>query len=130
MKCTSLDENKGVARIQFMHKEIHGIQADILKRLLLTETARFSGLKPQTVSSDLFTFHLKQLIEGKVIEKMENGSYRLTPQGKDYANRFDTDSGPVKTEKQAKLTVLVIASRKKGKVREYAMQQRLKHPFF
>lgn len=113
-----------------MHKEIHPIQATLLKNLLLSESARFSELKPEEVPSDQFTFHLKQLIELGIVEKTEGGSYQLSLGGKEYANRFDTDSGVVKTEKQAKLSIIVIAYRDRDGVREYVMQERLKHPFF
>jgi 8-oxo-dGTP pyrophosphatase MutT (NUDIX family) len=113
-----------------MHKEIHPIQANLLKNLLLSESARFSVLKPEEVPSDQFTFHLKQLSELGVVEKTEEGMYRLTHSGKEYANRFDIDSGVVKTERQAKLSVIVLVFREKDGVRDYVMQERLKHPFF
>lgn len=113
-----------------MNKEIHPIQAEIIKRLLLVQSARFAELKPVEVQSDQFTFHIKQLSEAGVIEKKDDGSYHLTPEGKDYANRFDIDSGVAKTEKQAKLGVLVIPTRKTENGLEYAMQERLKQPFF
>lgn len=116
--------------MQSMNKEIHPIQAEIVKRLLLVQSARFAELKPETIQSDQFTFHVKQLIEAGVIEKREDGSYHLTPQGKDYANRFDIDSGVAKTEKQGKISVLVIPTRKGSEELEYAMQERLKQPFF
>lgn len=113
-----------------MHKEIHPIQADTLKKLLLTESARFSDLKPGDTPSDQFTFHLKQLVEFGIVEKREGGEYQLTHLGKDYANRFDIDSKIVRTERQAKLSVIVIASREVSGTHEYLMQERLKHPFF
>jgi 8-oxo-dGTP pyrophosphatase MutT (NUDIX family) len=113
-----------------MGKDIHDIQGAILKGLLLRETARFSELNVDNVSSDQFTFHLKQLTEQRIIEKTQEGLYRLTVTGKEYANRFDIDSGPIQIEKQAKLSVMVIASRINDGKREYAMQTRLKQPFF
>jgi 8-oxo-dGTP pyrophosphatase MutT (NUDIX family) len=113
-----------------MEKNIHEIQGSILKGLLLREEARFSELNTDNVSSDQFAFHLKQLTEQRIIEKTQEGLYRLTVTGKEYANRFDIDSGPIQIEKQAKLSVLVIASRINDGKREYAMQTRLKQPFF
>jgi len=113
-----------------MEKNIHEIQGSILKGLLLREEARFSELNTDNVPSDQFTFHLKQLTEQRIIEKTQEGLYRLTVSGKEYANRFDIDSGPIQIEKQAKLSVLVIASRINDGKREYAMQTRLKQPFF
>lgn len=97
---------------------------------MLSETARFSSLKPEEIPSDQFTFHLKQLPELGIVEKIDDGSYQLTVGGKEYANRFDTDSGVVKTERQAKLSIIVLAYRDRDGTREYVMQERLKQPFF
>ena len=113
-----------------MNKEIHDIQASVLRRLLLSETMRFSDLQPDGISSDQFTFHLKKLAEVGIIQKNEDGTYRLTASGKEYANRFDIDSGSAKTEKQAKLSVLVMAVNEENGVKKYVMQQRLKQPYF
>lgn len=113
-----------------MSKPIHPIQANILKELLLKESARFTEINSEQISSDQFTFHLKQLIETGIIEKNGDGNYKLTVSGKEYANRHDIDSQEVKLEKQAKLTVLVIPTRINSGKREYAMQTRLKQPFY
>jgi ADP-ribose pyrophosphatase YjhB (NUDIX family) len=113
-----------------MEKNIHQIQGEILKALLLKETARFSELNLRKIPSDQLTFHVKHLMEAGVVEKTSEGFYRLTVSGKDYASRFDIDSGPIKMEKQAKLGALVVISRGAGKKREYLMQTRLKQPFF
>jgi len=113
-----------------MDKNIHEIQGGILKSLLLHETARFSDMNTNGVSSDQFTFHVKQLMTNGIIEKTAEGLYRLTIAGKDYASRFDIDSGPVKIEKQAKLSVLVVVIRESNRKKEYLMQTRLKQPFF
>jgi len=113
-----------------MDKNIHEIQGEILKALLLKESARFSELNTKKLSTDQLTFHIKQLLAGGVIEKTENGSYRLTIKGKEYANRFDIDSGPVKIEQQAKLGVLIMVAQGAGRKREFLMQTRLKQPFF
>lgn len=101
-----------------------------MKELLLKKEARFSELNVNKVPTDQFTFHVRQLTERGIIEKMDEGQYRLTVSGKEYANRFDIDSGPVKFEHQAKIGVLVVATRKKGGKIEYVMQERRKHPFF
>lgn len=113
-----------------MNKEIHEIQGRILKSLLLRDGGRFAELKPHKTPSDQFTFHLKRLIDGNIVKKEEDGSYHLTASGKEYANRYDSDSGAFKVEKQAKLGALVVAFRKKNGVRQYVAQTRLKQPFF
>ncbi len=130
VKSASLD--RFIVRLDndHMEKDIHEIQGSILKGLLLRETARFSELNTDNISSDQFTFHLRQLTEQRIIEKTQEGFYKLTVSGKEYANRFDIDSDRVKIEKQAKQSVLVIATRTNNGKREYLMQTRLKQPFF
>ena len=113
-----------------MRTDIHEVQAGILKALLLKEEARFSDLAAKGTPTDQLTFHVKRLVAGGVVEKMQGGLYRLTATGKEYASRFDIDSGPVKMEKQAKLGVLVVLTKGRGRAREYLMQTRLKQPFF
>ena len=113
-----------------MKKEIHEAQAKILKNLLFREKARFSELNTEGLSTDHFAFHLKQLIENGVIEKGEDGYYCFTPEGKEYANRFDVDSERIRIEKQAKLGVLIVASKEENGNRFLLMQERLKHPYF
>lgn len=113
-----------------INNELHDTQGHILKTLLLCESARFSDLRPEKMTSDHFTFHLNRMVETGIVEKLADGMYQLTLAGKEFANRFDIDSGVPKTEKQAKLTVLVAAERFVDGKREYVMQTRQKHPFF
>ena len=113
-----------------MSTNIHDIQAEILKELLFKEYSRFSEINTKKISSDQFTFHLKRLVEQGIVLKTDDGLYRLSAMGKEYANRFDTDSAKVTFEKQAKLTAVVVAMRMVGGKNEYLMQVRQKHPFF
>lgn len=108
--------------------QIHKIQAEILKVLLFTTEAKFSELNTSRMASDHFTFHIHQLIEFGLLEKNMRGRYALTAQGKEFANRFDTEK--VTIEKQPKLAVLVVAVKKRGKQTIYLTQTRLKHPFY
>jgi len=105
----------------------HKIQKIILKNLLLEKELRFSALNSENISSDQFTFHIKQLVSGGVVLKGDDGLYRLTQGGKEYANRFDIDSKEVKLERQAKVCILVIAKDEQGR---YMVQQRLKEPYY
>jgi ADP-ribose pyrophosphatase YjhB (NUDIX family) len=111
-----------------MDPEIHPIQSEILLVLLFKPNARFRDLNTTNVSSDHFTFHVKRLEYLSLIEKTDKGFYKLTPKGKEFANRFDTDS--VILERQAKISILVSCSKKiKGKT-HYLMQKRLKEPYY
>lgn len=108
---------------------IHPVQIEILRALLFTPDARFSDLNLAGLSNDHFTFHITQLVETGLVQKAANGRYRLSPKGKEYANRMDTDSKAM--ERQGKLAVLLVSVRKSAAGKdEFLMQQRLKHPYF
>jgi ADP-ribose pyrophosphatase YjhB (NUDIX family) len=108
--------------------QIHEIQAKILRLMLFIPAARFSQLNVDKIPNDHFSFHLKKLLEEGLIIKRENEKYELTPKGKEFANRMDTDTA--KIERQAKIGVAVIAVRKKRKQIWYLVQKRLKHPYY
>lgn len=96
--------------------------------LIFDPVLSFSKLNRKKVPSDHFNFHLKQLVIWNLVEKGENGKYKLTIKGKEFANRMDTEKKIY--EKQAKIGVLICLTRiKKGKT-EYLIQQRLKEPYF
>ncbi len=107
--------------------KIHDFQISILKELLFKPNARFRDLKKFDVTNDHFTFHVNHLVkEGLVIK--EDGRYSLSDEGKEFANRMDTDS--LKLERQAKLAVALHAVRIKNGKREILIHQRLKEPFY
>lgn len=110
-----------------MDLELHDFQATILKELLFTPNARFSDLNTVDVTNDHFTFHLNRLVKEGLVEH-KNGRYSLTPEGKEFANRLDTDS--LKLERQGKVAVAIHAVRKNKGVTEYLIHHRLKEPFF
>jgi hypothetical protein len=60
----------------------HHLQKQILYHLVTSEHALFSELKPAEVESNVFTYHLQQLIKQKYVRKQDDGSYVLTPDGK------------------------------------------------
>lgn len=107
---------------------IHEAQAQILKTLLFKTEARFRDLNTQKLTTDHFTFHLKQLVEAGIIEKTPKTTYKLTAKGKEFANRFDTEK--VALERQAKLAVCIVGVKKQGRIIKFLSQQRLKNPFF
>jgi 8-oxo-dGTP pyrophosphatase MutT (NUDIX family) len=115
-----------------MNKElaIHKIQASILRELVFRSRARFAELNIAETPSDQFSFHIKTLLETGLIEKDDENLYELTAKGKEFANRFDTDSLNTTVERQAKIGVLVGAVREEKSARHYLIQQRLKEPYF
>ena len=60
----------------------HHIQKNIVYTLALTDTARFSELKPNTIENKLFDYHLKKVIVEGLVEKTKDGTYALTPKGR------------------------------------------------
>ncbi|MFA5776159.1 MAG: hypothetical protein WC988_01230 [Patescibacteria group bacterium] len=102
-----------------MELELHPVQAKILNTLLFKTEARFSDLNIEGLTSDHFVFHVNRILALGLVEKNEKGKYSLTMTGKEYANRFDTEKA--KVEKQPKVGVLLVCSRRKGKTPEYLM---------
>lgn len=110
-----------------MELKIHDFQISILRELLFKPGARFRDLKTVDVTNDHFTFHVNRLIQEGLIAKSA-GKYSLTQQGKEFANRMDTDS--LQLERQAKLAVALHAIRAKNGVTQYLVHHRLKEPFY
>lgn len=110
-----------------MEIKIHDFQISILRELLFKPKARFSDLNKVDVTNDHFSFHLKHLIKEGLVVK-QDGKYSLTIEGKEFANRMDTDS--LKLEKQGKVAVALHAVKKTNGVIEYLVHQRLKEPFY
>jgi ADP-ribose pyrophosphatase YjhB (NUDIX family) len=111
-----------------LKSEIHPIQAQILCFLLFKSRARFSELNVKKVSTDHFAFHLKRLVETGLVKKVEGAKYQLTAKGKEFANRFDTET--IVLERQAKIGILICGIKKENGLKKYLAQQRLKQPFY
>lgn len=108
---------------------IHEAQMSILRELLFHQKCSFAKLQKLTgMTSDHFNFHLQKLIELKLIEKVSRGTYTLTPRGKEYANKLDTDNNTV--ERQPKAAVILAIEREKDGKKEYLFQERLKQPYY
>jgi 8-oxo-dGTP pyrophosphatase MutT (NUDIX family) len=107
--------------------DLHKIQMLILKELLFTPNSRFTDLNIQGLSSDHFSYHINTLIEyGYVIKK--DSRYSLTVQGKEFANRMDTDEASI--EKQPKVAVMIVATKTEGKKKYLLIQERTKEPYY
>lgn len=110
-----------------MEIKIHEFQISILRELLFKPGARFSELKKVDIENDHFSFHIRQLLDNGLVLK-SNGKYSLTDEGKEFANRMDTDE--LKLERQAKVAVAIHAVRTKDGEKQYLVHQRLKEPFY
>ena len=60
----------------------HHIQKAIIRKLVDSQTARYSDLKPDTIEGNVFTYHLQSLIKQKLVHKNSDGTYQLTNTGK------------------------------------------------
>lgn len=109
-----------------MIKDLHEIQASILKQLLFENGTNFSSLNCLGTDNNHFTFHLKKLIETGLVEK-KSTLYFLTQLGKQQAGTLNTES--LKFERFGKITVSIGCKRTTDGKIEYLMQQRLKEPF-
>jgi ADP-ribose pyrophosphatase YjhB (NUDIX family) len=108
---------------------IHQAQMSILRALLFIPQASYADLqKPTKLSSDHFNFHISRLVELDLVDKIGRGQYRLTPRGKEYANRLDTDTNTI--ERQPKVAVIIALERTRNRQTEYLFQERLKNPYF
>ncbi len=109
--------------------QVHAAQTSILRELLFRPKAGFAQLqKPTGLTSNHFNFHMQQLQELGLVEKIAAGEYRLSPKGKEYANKLDTDNNTI--ERQPKVSVALIIERTRGSRTEYLCQQRLKNPYY
>jgi 8-oxo-dGTP pyrophosphatase MutT (NUDIX family) len=109
---------------------IHAAQTSILRELLFHPQAGYGELqKPTGLTSDHFNFHMSRLVELGLVEKIARGRYQLTPSGKEYANRLDTDNNTI--ERQPKIAVILALQRTRdnGKL-EYLFQERRKNPYY
>ena len=105
--------------------KIHEAQTSILRELLFRLSAGYAELqKPTGLTSDHFNFHISRLVEIGYVEKVARGKYRLTPRGKEYSNKLDTDEKTI--ERQPKSAV-ILAIQKGNK---WLFQERLKHPYY
>jgi len=102
----------------------HHIQKKILRRLVLGHT-RFSELNPDGVDSNLFNYHLHQLLAAHYIEKTEDNQYRLTELGK--AEGINLKLNELERSAQAHSILLLHVRDTTGK---YLLRRRTAHPMF
>jgi len=108
--------------------QVHDAQTKILRELLFIPETKFAELqKVSGLESDHAKFHIKRLVELGYVEK-NGGLYRLSIQGKEYANKLDTDAGVI--ERQPKVAVMLVVERVNNDKKEYLLQERLKHPYY
>lgn len=104
--------------------DLHFIRKHILRELSLTKWARFRDLRPKNVDSNLYNYHLKQLMKDGFIEYVEGKGYRLSPSGLRYADHVSLES--FEPRWQPKVLTELYTKNSKG---EILMWRKYKQPF-
>jgi len=102
---------------------LHELQAHILKTLTLVGAARYSELKPASVESNAFMYHLKKLVVLGYVYK-RGATYHLSASGKRYADR--TTLASFKERVQPKIVTMIVIKNTKG---EHLLFTRKRQPF-
>lgn len=103
---------------------MHYIQNKILYSLTLSDTARYSQLRPKEIESNHFIYHLKQLILEKLVVKNADGSYSLSAAGKAHVDKVSLSS--FRLRNQPKIVNLIACKNRKG---EWLLYKRKHQPF-
>lgn len=90
----------------------HAVQKDIVRTLVSASNARFSELKPKRIESNLFMYHLNQLLQRGVVEKTD-GTYSLTSKGRAFVDRANLDKLVFRV--QPKILTILAVETKEGK---------------
>lgn len=107
--------------------KLHKLQRILLSKLSLSKGARFNDLLIENLPSEHMNYHLKRLLEYKLVIK-DDDKYKLTDSGKDYVNLLDDETKLI--EKQPKTSILINAVRlNSDKQIEYLVYRRLKQPY-
>lgn len=104
--------------------ELHHIRKHILKTLTYTKWARFRDLRPDKVDSNLYSYHLKQLIKDGYIEHDAAKGYRLSPLGLRFVDHVSLKS--FEQRWQPKVLTMLVATNENGEV---LMWPKYKQPF-
>lgn len=103
---------------------MHPIKKQILRLLITNSSLLYSKLKPKEVESNLFVYHLKQLILEGLVKKRADGKYELTLEGKIYTDKLSLKN--FKPRIQPKIVTLIICQNNK---KELLLYKRKRQPF-
>lgn len=101
----------------------HTIQKHILKVLLHQRYARYRDMRPLRVDTNLYSYHLKQLLKTSMILKTENG-YTLGVKGLVYVDRLNAERAF--RREQPKIVTQLVIQNSDGNV---LLQRRNKQPY-
>jgi len=101
----------------------HHIQAEIFAKLRHNDGLRYKDLKDPGLEPSQFTYHLRELIKEKLVEKTEERTYQLAPAGVELAQHFSSVKGNLN---EAPLSYSLIFLRTTDK--RWFIVKRAKHP--
>ena len=101
----------------------HHIQKHILSVLLYQQTARFRDMRPPRADTNLYSYHLTQLVKAGLVEKVEGG-YTLGSAGLIYVDRLSTEK--MRVREQPKIVTMLVIQNSDGDV---LLQRRKKQPY-
>ena len=102
--------------------DINGIQASILRQLFRKDGLRFAEINVEGVSSDQFSYHLRQLLKYGLIEKSPDQTYSLSTMGKTRTIMlYPNQDGFIE---QGFLAVRLVLTKMENGKQHFLMQQR------
>lgn len=105
---------------------LHHYQRHIIDTLAKAESCRYGELKPAELEGNIFSYHLKQLLAQKYIERTLSGDYALTQLGKSYViHRYEN-----KTTQAHSIFLIVVRVGDKWLLRERLVQPLLGYTGF
>lgn len=102
----------------------HHIQRAIICQLSLAKEKRFSELKPNDMESNVFDYHLKQLLAARMIRKTESGAYELDMLGLTFIDGLSSENKLQR--KQPKVICILALQNETG---DWLLAKRLQQPY-
>lgn len=91
---------------------MHIIQREILDKLTYAKELRYAAMRPKRIESNLFSYHLKELVKDGYVSRLENGAYTMNTKGKAYVDRISHRSLSVRV--QPKIVTLLYLENSNG----------------
>lgn len=101
----------------------HHIQKHILGVLIFSKVSRFRDMRAPKTDTNLYSYHLKQLLKGGLVKKVEGG-YSLDSKGLIYVDRLNVDKLFVRP--QPKIITMLVLQNGDGDV---LMYRKRRQPF-
>lgn len=101
----------------------HKIQENILSYLLHQKIARFRDMRPSRIDTNLYSYHLTQLVKNGFVKKIDDG-YTLDTAGLIYCDSLGIETKP--TSRQPKIVTMFVVQNSNG---DLLLQRRTKQPY-